>query len=94
MTAEVEITFAYGRADKPYIRTALSLGWDLPTIKEGETKIQTREGVISTLMKVEIVENKSDESLKEIISKLAKLECKTRTVMATIGQDHRSPKHG
>ncbi|WP_338725707.1 hypothetical protein V8687_18340 [Shewanella baltica] len=41
----VEIAFAYGRPDKPFIRCILPFGWDLPAIKEGETRNQTREGV-------------------------------------------------
>ena len=41
----VEIAFAYGRPDKPFIRCVLPFGWDLPAIKEGETRTQTREGV-------------------------------------------------
>jgi len=41
----VEIGFAYGRPDKPFIRCVLPFGWDLPAIKEGETRNQVREGV-------------------------------------------------
>lgn len=41
----VEIGFAYGRPDKPFIRTILPFGWDLPAIKAGESRTQTREGV-------------------------------------------------
>jgi len=40
----VEIAFAYGRADKPFIRTVLPFGWDLPEIKEGEVRTQVKEG--------------------------------------------------
>jgi hypothetical protein len=43
--AIVEIGFAYGRPDKPFVRCVLPFGWDLPAIKEGETRTQTREGV-------------------------------------------------
>jgi uncharacterized protein involved in type VI secretion and phage assembly len=41
----VEIAFAYGRPDKPFIRTVLPFGWDLPAIKAGESRNQVREGV-------------------------------------------------
>lgn len=41
----VEIGFAYGRPDKPFIRCVLPFGWDLPAIKAGESRTQTREGV-------------------------------------------------
>lgn len=40
----VEIAFAYGRADKPFIRTVLPFGWDLPAIKEGEVRTQVKDG--------------------------------------------------
>ncbi|QYK03232.1 hypothetical protein [Shewanella sp. FJAT-53749] len=43
--AIVEIGFAYGRPDKPFVRCVLPFGWDLPAIKEGETRTQVREGV-------------------------------------------------
>lgn len=88
----VEVAFAYGRADKPFIRTVLPFGWDLPTIKEGETKVQTRDGVYQLVDEKGNFENKTDESLKDIIGKLAELECKTRKVTATSEQEHRSPK--
>lgn len=42
--AIVEIGFAYGRPDKPFIRTVLPFGFDLPPIKEGESRVQTCEG--------------------------------------------------
>jgi len=44
INAIVEIAFAYGRADKPFIRTVLPFGWDLPAIKEGEVRTQVKEG--------------------------------------------------
>lgn len=40
----VEISFAYGRADKPFVRTVLPFGFDLPEIKEGEVRTQVKEG--------------------------------------------------
>ena len=88
----VEIAFAYGRPDKPFIRTVLPFGWDLPAIKEGETRIQTREGVYQHIDDKGNFENKTDESLTDIIGKLAELQCKTRKVTASMEQDHRSPK--
>lgn len=90
--AIVEIGWAYGRADKPFIRTVLPLGWDLPAIAEGEYRTQVREGVYQHIDKDGNFENKTDESLKDIIGKVAELECQTRKVTASIEQDHRSPK--
>lgn len=88
----VEIAFAYGRPDKPFIRTVLPFGWDLPAIKEGETRTQVRDGVYQHIDDKGNFENKTDESLKDIIGKLAELQCETRKVTATMEQDHRSPK--
>jgi hypothetical protein len=90
--AIVEIAFAYGRPDKPFIRTVLPFGWDLPAIKEGETRTQVRDGVYQHIDDIGNFENKTDESLKNIIGKLAELQCETRKVTASIEQDHRSPK--
>ncbi|WP_445946391.1 hypothetical protein [Shewanella sp.] len=90
--AIVEIAFAYGRPDKPFIRTVLPFGWDLPAIKEGETRSQVREGVYQHIDDKGNFENKTDESLKDIIGKLAELQCETRKVTASAEQDHRSPK--
>ncbi|MEM6188254.1 hypothetical protein [Shewanella scandinavica] len=88
----VEIAFAYGRPDKPFIRCILPFGWDLPAIKAGESRTQTREGVYQHIDDVGNFENKTDESLTNIIGKLADLQCQTRKVTASIEQDHRSPK--
>jgi len=88
----VEIGFAYGRPDKPFIRCVLPFGWDLPAIKEGETRNQVREGVYQHIDDKGNFESKTDESMQEIIGKLAELQCKTRKVTAKIEQDHRSPK--
>lgn len=88
----VEIGFAYGRPDKPFIRTILPFGWDLPAIKAGESRTQTREGVYQHIDEVGNFENKTDKSLKDIIGKVAELQCETRKVTASIEQDYRSPK--
>ena len=88
----VEVAFAYGRPDKPFIRTVLPLGWDLPAIKEGEQRTQVREGVYQYIDDQGNFENKTDQSLTNIIGKLAELQCQTRKVTASIEQDHRSPK--
>jgi uncharacterized protein involved in type VI secretion and phage assembly len=90
--AIVEIAFAYGRPDKPFIRTVLPFGWDLPAIKEGETRTQVRDGVYQHIDDIGNFENKTDESLTDIIGKLAELQCETRKVTASIEQDYRSPK--
>lgn len=43
----VEVGFAYGRPDKPFIRTVLGTGWSLPTIEPGEQLQQQRAEVFS-----------------------------------------------
>lgn len=88
----LEIGFAYGRPDKPFIRTILPFGWDLPAIKAGESRTQTREGVYQHIDDVGNFENKTDKSLKDIIGKVAELQCETHKVTASIEQDYRSPK--
>lgn len=88
----VEIGFAYGRPDKPFIRTVLPFGWDLPAIKEGESRLQTREGVYQHIDEHGNFENKTDESMKSIIGKLAELQCDIRTVTASTKQSYKSPK--
>ncbi len=88
----VEIGFAYGRPDKPFIRTVLPFGWDLPAIKKGESRVQTREGVYQHIDDTGNFENKTDESMKSIIGKLAELQCDVRTVMASTKQSYKSPK--
>ncbi|MEZ9198593.1 hypothetical protein [Shewanella sp. 10N.286.54.B9] len=90
--AIVEIGFAYGRPDKPFIRCVLPFGWDLPAIKEGESRNQVRDGVYQHIDDRGNFENKTDESLTDIIGKVADLQCQTRKVTANIEQDHRSPK--
>lgn len=88
----VEIAFAYGRADKPFIRTILPFGFDLPEIKEGEARTQTKQGVYQLIDQDGNFENKTDQSMKNIIGKLAELQCETRKVTASIEQEHKSPK--
>jgi hypothetical protein len=50
--AIVEVGFAYGRADKPFIRTVLPFGFDLPAIKDGESRIQTCENGFQHIDKI------------------------------------------
>ncbi|MEE2023600.1 hypothetical protein [Alkalimonas mucilaginosa] len=88
----VEIAFAYGRPDKPFIRTVLPFGWELPAIKAGEHRVQTKEGVYQHIDETGNFETKTPENLNDIIGKLAQLECQTRKVIASQEQDHRSPK--
>jgi hypothetical protein len=88
----VEIAFAYGRPDKPFIRVVLPFGWDLPAINEGEARVQTRDDVYQHIDDIGNFENKTDGSMTNIIGKLAELQCQTKKVTASVGQDHRSPK--
>nr|WP_227739192.1 hypothetical protein [Vibrio azureus] len=41
----VEIAFAYGCSDKPFIRTVLGDGWSLPSLAPGEQRTQQRHEV-------------------------------------------------
>lgn len=66
----VEIAFAYGRPDKPFIRTVLPMGWELPAIKEGECRIQTREGVYQHIDETGNITTETDENLTTIIGKM------------------------
>ncbi|MCG7499385.1 hypothetical protein MHO82_21190 [Vibrio sp. Of7-15] len=43
----VEIAFAYGRSDKPFIRTVLGEGWSLPGVEPDEQLIQQRAEVFT-----------------------------------------------
>lgn len=43
----VEIAFAYGRSDKPFIRTVFGEGWSLPNTEPDEQLIQQRAEVLS-----------------------------------------------
>ncbi|MEV3812559.1 hypothetical protein [Aeromonas allosaccharophila] len=43
----VELGFAFGRADRPFIRTVLGTGWPLPDIAPGEQLQQQRDEVFS-----------------------------------------------
>ena len=45
--ALVELGFAFGRADRPFIRTILGTGWALPDIEPGEQLQQQRAEVFS-----------------------------------------------
>jgi hypothetical protein len=92
INAIVEIAFAYGRADKPFIRAVLPFGFDLPEIKENETRTQTKTGVYQHIDENGNFEAKTDQSMKNIIGKLAELQCETRKVTASAEQEHKSPK--
>lgn len=92
INAIVEIAFAYGRADKPFIRTVLPFGWDLPAIKEGEVRTQTKAGVYQHIDQDGNFDNQTDQSMKNIIGKLAELQCETHKVTASLEQEHKSPK--
>lgn len=90
--AIVEIAFAYGRPDKPFIRGVLPFGFDLPAIKENEARTQTREGVYRHIDQTGNIEDKTDKNLTQIIGQLAELQSETRKVTATAEQTYKSPK--
>ena len=88
----VEIAFAYGRPDKPFVRCVLPFGFSLPQIKQGESRYQQRDGVHRLVDEHGNFEHKTDENLSDIIAKLAELQCQVRKVSASEQQDYRSPK--
>jgi hypothetical protein len=53
----VEIAFAYGRSDKPFIRTVLGDAWSLPDIEPGEQLQQQRYEVFD---RIDAAGNKTD----------------------------------
>lgn len=69
----VEIAFAYGRPDKPFIRTILPFGWELPAIKPGEYRTQTREGVYQHIDDAGNMFTKTDQNLTTEIGKMHEL---------------------
>lgn len=69
----VEIAFAYGRPDKPFIRTVLPFGFNLPAIKAGEHLTQTREGVYQRIDETGNIITATDQNLETTIGKLHKL---------------------
>ncbi len=82
INAIVEIAFAYGRADKPFIRTVLPFGFDLPTIKEGEVRTQVKDGfynhvnakgdidTIANLHKLLVKQSQEIEVLKDQVTNI------------------------
>ncbi|PCH95329.1 MAG: hypothetical protein COB83_08795 [Gammaproteobacteria bacterium] len=82
INAIVEIAFAYGRADKPFIRTVLPFGWDLPAIKEGEVRTQVKEGfyhhvnnqgdidIVGNLHKLLVKQSQEIEILKDQLTEI------------------------
>ncbi len=69
----VEIGFAYGRPDKPFIRCVLPFGWDLPAIKEGESRNQVREGVYQLFDDVGNLITETDQDIRTTVGKMHKL---------------------
>ena len=53
----VEIAFAYGRSDRPFIRTILGYDWSLPDFKPGEQLQQQRDEVFD---RIDAAGNKTD----------------------------------
>ena len=53
----VEVAFAYGRSDKPFIRTILGEAWSLPDFKPGEQLQQQRDEVFD---RIDAAGNKTD----------------------------------
>ncbi len=82
--AIVEIGFANGEPDKPFIRTVLGLGWKLPAIKEGESRYQQRPGVYHHV--------DQDGNFESVTDKMASLKCKIRQTIASESQSYKSPK--
>ncbi|NRB23802.1 MAG: hypothetical protein HRU42_09055 [Shewanella sp.] len=71
--AIVEIGFAYGRPDKPFIRCVLPFGWDLPAIKEGESRNQVREGVYQLFDDVGNLITETDKDIRTTVGQMHQL---------------------
>ncbi|WP_237162467.1 hypothetical protein [Shewanella halifaxensis] len=71
--AIVEVGFAYGRPDKPFIRTVLPFGWDLPAIKAGESRNQVRDGVYQLFDDEGNLITETDKDVRTTIGQLHKL---------------------
>ncbi|MGS0824823.1 hypothetical protein ACVBIO_03345 [Shewanella sp. 0m-8] len=69
----VEIGFAYGRPDKPFIRTVLPFGWDLPAIKAGESRNQVRDGVYQLFDDVGNLITETDKDIRTTVGQMHKL---------------------
>lgn len=69
----VEIAFAYGRPDKPFIRTVLPFGFELPAIKAGEALTQTRQGVYQRIDETGNIITETDQNLTTNIGKMHEL---------------------
>ncbi|WP_429134280.1 hypothetical protein [Aeromonas hydrophila] len=59
----VELGFAFGRADRPFIRTVLGSGWALPDIAPGEQLQQQRAEVFSRTDTVGNLRRRTDRAL-------------------------------
>lgn len=57
----VEIAFAYGRSDRPFIRTILGCDWSLPNFKPGEQCQQQRAAVFNKIDAAGNTENQTDQ---------------------------------
>ena len=57
----VEIAFAYGRSDRPFIRTILGCDWSLPDFKPGEQVQQQRAEVFSKTDAAGNTDNQTDQ---------------------------------
>lgn len=82
----VEIGFMFGQPDKPFIRCVLPLGFNLPAIKQGESRYQQRQGVYHLVDQDGNFERKTDKE--------DRLECLTQRIkvlenrIAEIDGDH------
>lgn len=70
----VELGFMFGQPDKPFIRCVLPLGFNLPSIKEGESRYQQRKGVYQLVDQQGNFERKTDKD--------DKLECLNQRIKA------------
>ena len=61
----VELGFAFGRADRPFIRTVLGSGWPLPNITPGEQLQQQRAEVFSRTNTVGNMSRHTDRNLHD-----------------------------
>lgn len=69
----VELDFAYGQLNKPYVRTVLPYGSTLPGCKPGEVAIQARKGASIQIDETGSINKETDRVIKQISAQLEQL---------------------
>lgn len=69
----VEMSFAFGDIDKPYISKVLPFTLDLPGVKTNETTLQSRPGVAVTMQQNGDIKTETDRAIKQISQMLEQI---------------------